>query len=47
MAVKSSALNAGHALLPEKSMLLISVRGLVDPRAMVQLQGLCKLKKFQ
>jgi hypothetical protein len=39
MAVRLSALSAGHPLPPRRFLVLISVRGLVDPRAIVRLEG--------
>jgi hypothetical protein len=45
MAARLSALHAGHLLSPKKFLVLISVRGWVDPRAIVWLEGLGKLKK--
>jgi hypothetical protein len=44
MAVRLSALCAGRALPPGRFLVLISVRGCVDPRAIVQLEGLGQLK---
>jgi hypothetical protein len=45
MAVKLSALHAGRPLPPRIFLILISVRGYFDPRAIVWLEGLGKLKK--
>jgi hypothetical protein len=45
MAVRLSALHAGHILPPGRFVVLISVRGWVDPRAIVRLEGLSKLKR--
>jgi hypothetical protein len=45
MAVSLSILRAGPPLPPGKFLVLISVRGSVDPRAIVGLEGLGKLKK--
>jgi hypothetical protein len=42
-----SALCAGHHLPPGRFLILNSVRGGVDPRAIVQLEGLGKLEKIQ
>jgi hypothetical protein len=40
-----SALSAGRALNPRKFLVLITVRGSVDPRSIVQLDVLGQLKK--
>jgi hypothetical protein len=45
MAVRVSALCAGLPLPPGRFLILISVRGWVDPRIIVRLEGLRKLKK--
>jgi hypothetical protein len=45
MAVSFSVLRAGRPLSPGRSLVLISVRGSVDPRAIVRLEGLSQLKK--
>jgi hypothetical protein len=44
MAVRLSALRAGCPLPPGTFLALISVRGLVDPRAIARLEGLNHLK---
>jgi hypothetical protein len=44
MAARLSALRAGRFLPPGSFLVLISVRGLVDPSAIVLLEGLGKLK---
>jgi hypothetical protein len=41
-----SALRAGHPLSPGRFLVLISVRGWVDPRALMQLERLVKLEKI-
>jgi hypothetical protein len=46
MAVRLPALRAGHPLAPGRFLVLISFRGCVDPRAIVQLEGLDKLKNI-
>jgi hypothetical protein len=45
MAVRLSALRADRPLTPERFLAFISVRGWVDPRALLRLEGLGKLKK--
>jgi hypothetical protein len=44
MAVRLSALRAGHPLPPGRFLVLISVRGRVDPRDIGRLEGLGKWK---
>jgi hypothetical protein len=46
MAVRLSALHTNHPLLPGRFKTLISVRGWVDPRAIVRLQTLSQLKNL-
>jgi hypothetical protein len=45
MAATLSALRAGRPLPPVRFLVLIFVRGLVDPMAIVRLEGLGQLKK--
>jgi hypothetical protein len=46
MAVRLLALYAGRPLPPGRSLVLISVRGCVDPRAIVRLEGLAQFEKY-
>jgi hypothetical protein len=45
MAVRLSALSVGRSLPPGRFLVLFSVRGSVDPRDIVRLEGLGQLKK--
>jgi hypothetical protein len=45
MAIRLPVLNAGRPLPPGRFLVLISVRGWVDPRAIVRLEGIYELKK--
>jgi hypothetical protein len=44
MAVRLSVSHAGCSLPPGRFLVLISVRGCVDPRAIVRLEGLGQLE---
>jgi hypothetical protein len=44
MAVRLSALRAGRPLPPGRFLVLIPVRGCIDPRVIVRLEGLGQLK---
>jgi hypothetical protein len=46
MAVRLSALRAGRPLPKGRALVLIYVRSRVDPRTIVRLEGLGKLKKI-
>jgi hypothetical protein len=46
MAVSLSVLRIGRPYSPGRSLVLIYARGLVDHRAIVQMEGLCKLKRI-
>jgi hypothetical protein len=45
MAVRLSVLRAGRPLPPRRFLVLISVKGCMDPMARVRLEGLGQLKK--
>jgi hypothetical protein len=47
MAVRLLALSAGRTLTPGRFTVLISVRGLVESRAILRLEGLWKLKNLK
>jgi hypothetical protein len=44
MALRLSVLRAGRPLPPGRFLVLVSIRGCVNPRAIVHLEGLCQLK---
>jgi hypothetical protein len=44
MAVKLSALHINHSIPPGRILVLISVRGQINPRAIMQLERLAELK---